>query len=141
MNNTMLFITALVFNTIALKLISFVTEIKFQKIVKGAFIITIGIVTILYLFSYLSDMSTSMSKTVDNSQSSSCSDYDMKRLARERASLNGRVLYVNKISMGNFNYSAQFYPKNRTGRWGIWLKIECINGKAKVTDAESFKVD
>ena len=50
MNNTMLFITALVFNTIALKLFSFITEIKFQEVVKGAFIITIGIVTILYLF-------------------------------------------------------------------------------------------
>ena len=80
----------------------------------------------------------SASKTVDNSQ---CSASDMKRLARERASLNGRVTQVGKIRMGNFNYSAQFYPKNRTGRYEIWLKIECINGEAKVTDAQSFKVD
>ena len=96
---------------------------------------------ILILPSMSTSMSTSKSKTVDNSQSYSCSDYDMKRLARERASLNGRVTQVGKIRMGNFNYSAQFYPKNITGRYEIWLKIECINGEAKVTDAKSFKVD
>ena len=103
---------------------------------------TIGLITLLLIVGCgKKDGVHTKSKPVDNSQSYSCSASDMKRLARERASLNGRVTQVGKIRMGNFNYSAQFYPKNITGRYEIWLKIECINGEAKVTDAKSFKVD
>ena len=75
-----------------------------------------------------------------------CSDYDMKRLARERASLSGKVIKVQKTSMGNYNYYAQFYPNPSQfipskQKYQIWLKIECINGEAQVADPEASRAE
>jgi|APSaa5957512535_1039671.scaffolds.fasta_scaffold242598_1 hypothetical protein len=75
-----------------------------------------------------------------------CSNYDMKRLARERTSISGRVIKVQKTSKGNFNYYAQFYPNPSefiplNQKYQIWLKIECINGEAQVTDAEASRLE
>ena len=84
----------------------------------------------------------------DISKSYFCSEDNMRRLARERMSLQGSVLTVRKTILPkykvDFNYCVEYYPNLSefekssvpvNQKFTIWLKIECINGLLKVTNA------